>query len=73
MVAMVADPALREAEMRRLMEIRYSIHFHVWDGMAALDFFTKTCDFLGRKFEIRLFEQSAQGHENIFILEKLRS
>ena len=53
-------------EVRRLMEMDYSIHFHVW-GAAELVELVATLQRFAR-FELELFQRS--GFETILILRK---
>jgi hypothetical protein len=53
----------------RLMSKRYSIHFHVWDHFAMMNFVYSLKESIGLKFETRCFLRNA-GYEGIFILAK---
>ena len=60
-----------EAEMTRAAEnqrFSYSIHFHVWDANAWLDFLGHARDYLERSFETRYFEFT--GTETISVLRR---
>lgn len=57
-----------EAEAKRLMEVDYSIHFHVWDFDTFNDFLIKAQAYLKNSFRIVCLEQN--HHEIIVILAK---
>lgn len=61
-----------EAEMKRVAEenqrFSYSIHFHVWDASAWLDFLGRAREYLDRTFETRYFEFT--GSETISVLRR---
>jgi hypothetical protein len=61
-----------EAEIKRVAEenqrISYSIHFHVWDASAWLDFLARAREHLERTFETRYFEFT--GSETISVLRR---
>jgi len=56
-------------EVRRLMTIDYSIHFHVWDSPAFLNLLEYCKNNLGMPFEIFRFKNI--GSESIAILTKI--
>ncbi len=64
----LADPAAAEENARVNMERRYSIHFHVWDASAWLDFLARARDYLRGAFEVRHFEFT--GNEIVCVLRK---
>jgi SAM-dependent methyltransferase len=63
----VGMPQVEHAE--RLMAKSYSIHFHVWDHFAMMNFVYNLKQTVGLQFEIRCFLRNA-GYEGIFILVK---
>ena len=66
LVNKVKDEAEAEREINRLMNVGYSIHFHVWTQTEMLELVLNLKDSLD--FELELFLKS--GSENIFILRK---
>jgi hypothetical protein len=50
------------------MSSDYSIHFHVWDRPALLDFFLQLRSALAFPFEIELF--CALGEESVLVIRK---
>ena len=48
----ISDPEEIEAQVRQLMQLNYSIHFHVWDEKGFRDFIRKTYRYLDRKFRV---------------------
>ena len=56
------------AEAKRLMELNYSIHFHVWNVMTFNEFLLKAQAYLKRTFHVIHFEQN--GTEIIAVLKK---
>jgi SAM-dependent methyltransferase len=57
-----------EAEMKRLMDLDYSIHYHVWDSDAFLKFLLWVKERFGLPFE--LMATFRNGEETIHILQK---
>lgn len=57
-----------EAEMKRLMDMDYSIHYHVWDSDAFLKFLLWTKEYFKLPFE--LLATFRNGEETIHILKK---
>jgi SAM-dependent methyltransferase len=61
-----------EGEIKRVAEENqrnsYSIHFHVWDANAWLDFLARAREYLERAFETRYFEFT--GSETISVLRR---
>jgi len=68
LVNKVTDPDELEAHVKWLMEINYSIHFHVWDFKTFSRFIKQAKNYLDYFFEIKHLEQ--YGSEVIVILEK---
>jgi SAM-dependent methyltransferase len=66
MVSRNTDEAKADAETRHLINIDYSIHFHVWDAPALIEFLTALRQFLS--FELEVFLRN--GPENVFVLRK---
>ncbi len=70
--ARFANGIADEAEVARVAEENlrhgYSIHFHVWDASAWLEFLCRAREFLGRQFETRHFEFT--GTEIISVLRR---
>jgi 2-polyprenyl-3-methyl-5-hydroxy-6-metoxy-1,4-benzoquinol methylase len=62
----LGETAAAEENARINMEMGYSIHFHVWDSNAWLDFLCRAREHLGRPFEVRHFELT--GPEIISVL-----
>jgi SAM-dependent methyltransferase len=63
----LGSPQVEDAE--RLMAKNYSIHFHVWDHFAMMNFVYNLRYSVGLEFEIRSFLHNA-GCEGVFILAK---
>lgn len=61
------DEALVDEEIRHLINIDYSIHFHVWGAAELLEFITALRRFVS--FEMELFLRN--GPESVFVLRKL--
>lgn len=57
-----------ETHVKQVMEINYSIHFHVWDIFTFHQFIIKAQDYLNNNFQIEHFEQN--DTEIIVILRK---
>ena len=55
-------------EAKRLMELNYSIHFHVWDVMTFNEFLLKAQAYLKKTFRVIHFEQN--DTEIIVVLKK---
>lgn len=68
-VKKIADDAQAKEEASRLMETRYSIHFHVWDGGSWLDFLARCRTHLNNPFELVHYELA--GPELICVLRKV--
>jgi len=70
--ARFANGIAEDAEVERVAEENlrhgYSIHFHVWDASAWLEFLCRSREFLGRQFETRHFEFT--GTEIISVLRR---
>jgi hypothetical protein len=47
-----------ERNAAEAMRIRYSIHFHVWDSKAWLEFLDRANHYLAGSFEVLLFEEN---------------
>jgi len=62
-------PEKREEQVKKLMGIKYSIHFHVWDGSSFKNFLDQTNLLLGNPFKILEFVRNDTEH--IAILEKI--
>lgn len=65
-----SDETFQKKEKKKLMEMDYSIHFHVWektDMDELLVFLMKTMKF---NFEIELSLRKLRSNENIYILRK---
>ena len=60
------DPALVDEEVRHLINIDYSIHFHVWGAAELLEFLLALRTYVS--FEPELFLRN--GPETIFVLRK---
>lgn len=54
----IEAPADAERNAAEAMRIQYSIHFHVWDPNAWLEFLSLANHYLDRSFEVLLFEQN---------------
>jgi len=61
-----------EARINELMQIGYSIHYHVWNEQTFLDFLRKTNEYLGDCFGIEHYELN-RNFEIITILRKKSS
>jgi hypothetical protein len=68
LVNKIADPAEAAKNARRIMQIGYSIHFHVWDSNAFIEFLSRTHRYLNGSFDTIHFELN--GPEVIAILRK---
>jgi len=62
-------PEKREEEIKELMETKYSIHFHVWDGPAFKNFLVQTNLVFGNRFKILEFVRNDTEH--ITLLQKI--
>jgi predicted SAM-dependent methyltransferase len=62
------DNSQRNKEIARLMDIDYSIHYHVWTQTELLELMTTLKKRLGFQFELELFFKN--GNEVIFVLRK---
>ena len=62
-----ADAALVEEEVQHLMNIDYSIHFHVWGAAELAEFLLALRDYV--TLELELFLRN--GPENLFVLRKV--
>jgi predicted SAM-dependent methyltransferase len=60
------DEALVDEEIRHLINIDYSIHFHVWGAVELLEFIAALRQFIS--FEMELFLRN--GLESVFVLRK---
>jgi SAM-dependent methyltransferase len=60
------DEAVVAEEVRHLINIDYSIHFHVWGAPELLDFITALRQFIS--FELEIFLRN--GPETVFVLRK---
>jgi hypothetical protein len=58
-----------EAEKKRLMDMDYSIHYHVWDSDAFLKFLLWVKEYFQLPFE--LLATFRNGEETIHILKKI--
>lgn len=58
----------RAAEIAQLMEMDYSIHFHVWNENSFLGFLSSAANFL--KFTFRVMHFELNHHEMLVILRK---
>jgi SAM-dependent methyltransferase len=54
----IEAPADAHRNAVEAMRIRYSIHFHVWDPSAWLEFLSQAARYLASPFEVLLFEQN---------------
>ncbi len=57
------------ARVRKLMAMRYSIHFHVWDARSFREFIAQANDYLGGVFTV--LEYKRNGMEMIAVLRKV--
>jgi predicted SAM-dependent methyltransferase len=62
------DRSQRATEVARLMDIDYSIHYHVWTQTELLELMTVLKTRLGFQFDLELFFKT--GNEAIFVLRK---
>ncbi len=65
----IKDPEEALARAEKLIEMDYSIHYHVWASADMLNYFLSLRQLLGNIFEIELFSQNMT--EMIFVLKKL--
>jgi tRNA A37 N6-isopentenylltransferase MiaA len=56
-------------EIQKLIEIDYSIHFHVWKASDFAEFLTYCQEKLEFSFEVKLFKKN--GKEILAVLKKL--
>lgn len=63
------DPKMIDEQVRRLMDINYKIHFHVWDKQSLEYFFIELKTYLDGSFELIHIQQN--GLEIISILRKI--
>lgn len=61
------DEALVDEEIRHLINIDYSIHFHVWDAPELLAFIAELRQFV--TYELEMFLRN--GPESVFVLRKI--
>jgi hypothetical protein len=64
----VAEPEAAREHARKNIANRYSIHFHVWDAAAWLDFLARARTYLHDVFEVRYFEFT--GTEILCVLRR---
>ncbi|MBM3270107.1 MAG: methyltransferase domain-containing protein [Candidatus Sericytochromatia bacterium] len=57
-----------ERKAAEMADAAYSIHFHVWDAAAYLEFLARARSYLAEAFEVAHFQRN--GVENIAILKK---
>jgi predicted SAM-dependent methyltransferase len=62
------DKSQRDKEIARLIDINYSIHYHVWAQTELLELMTFLKSRLGFQFDLELFFKT--GNEAIFVLRK---
>ena len=62
------DASQRDKEIARLMDLDYSIHYHVWTQTELLELMTVLKRRLGFQFDLELFFKT--GDEAIFVLRK---
>jgi predicted SAM-dependent methyltransferase len=65
------DEAEIEHRVTRLLEVDYSIHFHVWEQSDVFDLLQLARREVGLEFDVELATRN--GHENLFILRKSQS
>lgn len=61
-----------ETRVKQLKDMKYTIHFHVWDAKALREFFEKTDEVLGYSYTIVDFLEDGK-YENIVVLRKIKS
>ncbi len=66
----VEDPAQAEIRAQVLMDMNYSIHFHIWDCDHFRDFLKRARAYLGHSFKIKYFGKNYV--EAIAVLKKPR-
>jgi predicted SAM-dependent methyltransferase len=59
-----------EPHVARLLEADYSIHFHVWEQRDVFDLLQLARREVNLEFDVELATRN--GHENLFVLRKLR-
>lgn len=69
LVNKVGEPAALEEHVAALMQMNYSIHFHVWDFKAFKAFVAQAGAYLGGTFRVKHFGRN--DTEIVVILEKL--
>jgi len=62
------DPAQAAEQMRQLMQMNYSIHFHTWDAASFQDFLARVGEFVADRFSVEHYAQN--NAEIIAILRK---
>jgi predicted SAM-dependent methyltransferase len=68
LVTNITQPDEIERQVRALLAINYSIHFHVWDNHHFRLFLDDANEYLGRPFQIEFFGQNL--NEMITVLRK---
>jgi len=61
----------QEQRIKKLKDMNYAIHFHVWDRKSFDEFLTKTNAVMGNSFQI--LDYISVDNENIAILQKIKS
>lgn len=68
-VARPGQPQGRDERVEFLMEMDYSIHFHVWHAPSFIEFFREVCRAEGLRFEIlQWIETAPLGHDELILL-----
>jgi predicted SAM-dependent methyltransferase len=68
----IEDPEQIEQKARELMEINYSIHYHVWDNAAFQEFLVFARVYLQRSFEVEHVQTNRSMSEIISILRRVQ-
>jgi len=67
----LVDADRAQAKLKELLDMDYSIHYHVWDYDATVDYFIKAKQYLNNVFDIELVARNLS--ENIIYLTKASS
>jgi SAM-dependent methyltransferase len=65
--ALSGEVLSRDERVRKLMDMRYSIHFHVWQPETFKKFLRTACDVCRIQYEIVAFEPCTFGEDDEFI------
>ncbi len=70
LVSKITSEPERTNEVNRIMDMKYSIHFHVWEETTLRSFLESARGVIPIPFKVVKFEPNPDGKENIAILER---